>query len=65
MKFSVDRTSIKKVKLNEEKTDYSYWITKSHEARLEALESIREEFNKWRYHDQQRFQRVYKIIKQK
>ncbi len=59
----VDRTAIKKIRMNEEKSDYSYWRSQSYEARLNALESIREEFNKWKYHDQQRLQRVYRIIK--
>ncbi len=59
----VDRTAIKKIRMNEEKSDYSYWRSQSYEARLNALESIREEFNKWKYNDQQRLQRIYRIIK--
>lgn len=60
----VDRTSVSKVKLSDEGNDYGYWIEQSTEARLDALESIREEFNNWKFDDQQRFQRVYRVIKQ-
>lgn len=61
----VNRSIAKKIKLTEEGNDYSYWIDQSVEARLDALESLREEFNNWKFNDQQRFQRVYRVIKQK
>ena len=61
----VNRSVAKKVKLTEEKSDYRYWVNQSVEARLDALESIREEYNNWKFNDQQRFQRVYRVIKQK
>jgi len=62
-KFSVDRTIIRKVKINEDKNDFNYWQTRSFEFRLETLENIRQEYNRWKYGTQQRFQRVYSIIK--
>jgi hypothetical protein len=62
---TVNRTIIKKVKLTEEASDHCYWVNQSVEARLDALESMREEYNNWKFHDQQRFQRVYRVIKQK
>jgi formiminotetrahydrofolate cyclodeaminase len=61
----VNRSIAKKIKLTEEKSEYSYWVNQSVEARLDALESIRDEFNNWKFNDQQRFQRVYRVIKQK
>lgn len=61
----VNRSIIKKIKLAEVKSDHGYWINQSVEARLNALESMREEYNAWEFHDQQRFQRVYRVIKQK
>ncbi len=61
----LNKSIAKKIKLTEEKSDYSYWINQSVEARLDALESLREEFNNWKFNDQQRFQRVYRVIKQK
>jgi hypothetical protein len=60
-----NRSIIRKIKLAEEKSDYSYWINQSVEARLDALESLREEFNNWKFNDQPKFQRVYRVIKQK
>lgn len=61
----VNRSIIKKIKLTEEKSDYSYWANQSVDARFDALESIREEYNNWKFHDQQGFQRIYRVIKQK
>ena len=61
----VNRSIAQKIKLSEERSDYSYWVNQSVEARLDALESLREEFNNWKFNDQQRFQRVYRVIKQK
>lgn len=60
----VEKSSCKKVPLTEQESDYSYWVRQSFTARLEALESIREEFNNWKFNDQQGFQRVYRVIKQ-
>lgn len=61
----VDKTIVKKIKMTEETSDRSYWLNQSVEARLDALESIRDDYNNWKFHDQQRFQRVYRVIKQK
>jgi hypothetical protein len=61
----VNRSICKKIKLTEERSDFSYWVNQSVETRLDALESLREEFNNWKFNDQQRFQRVYRVIKQK
>lgn len=60
----IDRTVVK-VKLGEEKSSFKYWQTQSFEKRLEALEEIRSEYNNWKYGSQQRFQRVYRVVKQK
>jgi len=65
MSTTVNRAIVKKIKLSEEKSDYRYWASQSIEARLNALETLREEFNSWKFNDQQRFQRVYRVIKQK
>ena len=59
----VDRTAIKKVKIGDPKNDFSFWQKQPFQYRLETLESIREEYNRWKYGAQQRFQRVYTIIK--
>ena len=57
--------TIRKINKSEEQSDYSFWKIQSYEARLEALEKIREEFNSLKYGSQQRFQRIYKVIKRK
>ncbi len=57
---------VRKYRLGEEPKDSEFWQTRSYEERIEALERIRDEYNSWRYNaDQQRFQRVYRVIKQK
>lgn len=61
----VNRSIIKKIKLAEEKNNHGYWANQSVETRLNTLESMRVEYNNWKFHDQQRFQRVYRVIKQK
>jgi len=54
---------VKKLKISEQKSDFEYWQSQSYEARLKALEGIRAEYNHWKYHAQQGFQRVYRIVK--
>jgi hypothetical protein len=39
---------VTKVQLNEQKSDFEFWQTKSYSERLAALEEIRNEFNKWK-----------------
>jgi len=56
---------VKKYKMGEQPSDYSYWKTQPPAARLAALEIIRQEYNDWRYGAQTRFQRVYRIVKRK
>ena len=63
MNNSIDKTFVRKVRKDEMKNDYSFWQSVSPSARLEVLESIRKEFNSWKYGNQQGFQRVYRIIK--
>jgi hypothetical protein len=54
---------VNKYKIGEQPKDLSFWQSKSHQERIDALEQIRREYNQWRYHAEQGFQRVYKIIK--
>jgi hypothetical protein len=61
----LDKTAIRIIKKYEDKSDFAFWQTQSYEARLKALESIREEYNNWKYGLQQRFQRVYRVTKRK
>jgi len=57
--------TIRIVKKNEQKSEYAFWKTQSYEARLKALEQIREEYNSQEYGTNQEFQRVYKVVKRK
>lgn len=60
----MDRTAVKKVKLNVPHSDFTFWQRQSYEMRLATLEEIRQEYIKWAYDSKQGFQRVYTIIKQ-
>ncbi|AUT00053.1 toxin secretion, membrane fusion protein [Nostoc sp. CENA543] len=52
----------RKVNLKEQKSDFAYWQTQPYQARLEALEEIRQQFHKWKYNNAEpRLQRVYTI----
>lgn len=50
--------------MGEEPSGYAYWQTRPYIERLEALESIRNNYIKWAYDFQPGFQRVYRVIKQ-
>jgi hypothetical protein len=51
-----------KVNLKEQKSDFAYWQTQSYQARLEALEQIRQEYHQWKDNSvESRLQRVYTI----
>jgi len=60
----MDKTAVMKVKLENQPDDSIFWLEQSYEQRLEALESIRQDYISWKHNDQQRFQKVYRIIKQ-
>jgi hypothetical protein len=66
MKSEAIEKVVTKSKMGEEKSDFAYWQTKSYAERLAALEEIRREYNNWKYTDaEQRFQRVYRVVKLK
>jgi hypothetical protein len=66
MKAGTIEKVITKIKLSEQKSDFAFWQSKSYAERLTALEEIRQEYNNWKYTDaEQRFQRVYRIVKLK
>ena len=55
---------VRKVRLDEQENDFVYWQTQSYQARLAALEQIRQEYHHWKYDTEPRFQRVHTIVKQ-
>jgi hypothetical protein len=52
-----------KVHLRRQKSDFAYWQTQSYQARLAALEQIRQEYHRWKYGAEPGLQRVYTIVK--
>lgn len=60
-----DQRSIRKGKLKEQGNDFLFWQSRPFFIRLSVLEQIRQEYNTWKYGTEQRFQRVYQIIKRK
>jgi hypothetical protein len=61
----MDRTFVRKGKIKEQGNDFEFWQTQPYEIRLLTVEQIRQEYNTWKYGSEQRFQRVYRIIKRK
>ncbi len=52
---------VTRIRMGEKKTDAAYWRTQPYAARLAALESIRQEYHRWRYGAEPGFQRVYNL----
>lgn len=52
-----------KVNLHNHTNDFAYWQTRPYQERLATLEQIRQEYHRWRYDVEPRFQRVYRIVK--
>jgi hypothetical protein len=50
-------------RIGEKHNEAAYWRNQTYAARLTALEQIRQEYQRWKYHAQPGFQRVYTIIK--
>ncbi len=46
--MGIEKTFVK-LKLGEQPTDFAYWQTQSYQARLDALESIRQGYHAWKY----------------
>jgi len=61
----IDRTFVRKGKIKEQGNDFLFWQTQDYLKRLETIELIRQEYNTWKYGDEQGFQRVYTIVKRK
>jgi hypothetical protein len=59
----MNKTHCTMTRLTEKQNDFAYWQTQPPQARLAALESLRNEYNRWKYGAEQRLQRVYRMIK--
>lgn len=62
--FKVQKT-VKKIRINQQTSDFAFWQTQPCELRLATLEQIRQEYHHWKYGTEPRFQRVYSIVKRK
>ncbi|MBI1299919.1 hypothetical protein GC175_33765 [bacterium] len=60
--MTVERV-VRKYRVGEQPSEYSYWQTQSPEARIAALEQIRKQYNNWKHDARPGFQRVYRIVK--
>ena len=56
-------TVVTKKKLDEPQSDLAYWLSQPPEARLAALEEIRQEYIRWKYKVPPRMQIVGKIVR--
>jgi hypothetical protein len=63
--FKTVQKVYKIIKLQDQKGDFEYWQSQPYQARLAALEQIRQEYHRWRNDAQPGFQRVYTIVKLK
>lgn len=61
-KYSMEKV-INKIKIKEQKNDFSYWQKLSYQQRLEALEEIRQQYHQYKYNAEPRLQRIYTIVK--
>jgi hypothetical protein len=65
MKFKINKNIINIIHLKDQKTDFNYWQKRSMSERLEALESLRQQFYNYTDETTTRFQRVLTITKRK
>jgi len=56
---------IKKTTTKEQQSDLEYWLTKTPQERLDALEFLRQQYINFNKNVQPRLQRVCKVINQK
>ena len=63
MEKSKENKIIKIVKKGEDDSNENYWFQLSGIERLKELEELRQQYIIWKYGAEQRFQRIYRIIK--
>jgi hypothetical protein len=57
--------SLKIVQLKDKGTDFIYWTSKTDIERLQAVETLRQQYINYKKDVQSRLQRVYRVINQK
>ena len=61
----MDKKQLKIVSLKDKNSDLEYWLTKTPEERLEAIEILRQQYIKFTKDVQQGLQRVCRVINKK
>ena len=61
--MAIEKT-VNKIRLSEQPGDLAWWLSKTPQQRLAALELIRSEYNRGKYGPDNRLQRVCRIVKQ-
>jgi hypothetical protein len=56
---------LKIISLKSKEIDYSYWLTKTEQDRISAIEILRQQYFSLNKNAQQRFQRICRIINTK
>ena len=64
MDFAMDKSNVKIISMKEKHSDLEYWMSKTWEERLTALESLRQQFYNYNDKTAPRLQRVYTITRQ-
>ncbi len=54
---------VTKANIHQQTNDFAYWQMLLYQARLTALEEIRQEHLRWKYSAEPRLQRIYTIVK--
>ena len=57
--------SLKITQLKDKSSDFIYWMSKTDAERLEAVETLRQQYINYKKNVQSRLQRVYRVINQK
>ena len=57
--------SLKIVRLKDSGTDFLYWKSRTEIERLEAIETLRQQYINYKKDVQPRLQRVYRVVNQK
>ncbi len=57
------RRIVQKVAIGEQPSNFAYWQTQPYQARLAALEQIRQEYHRWHPGSESRLRRVYQVVK--
>ena len=57
--------ALKIVQLKDKSTDFKYWTSKSEIERLQAVETLRQQYINYKKDVQSRLQRVFRVINQK